>query len=78
MQFLADVIESPVDRPKMLETTALGVAWLAGSHIQFYPNKVKFSKGRLRDKIFKPQMTNSKRNKLTEGWDLAIKRTLLK
>ena len=78
MQFLANIINAPVDRPKMLETTALGVAWLAGMHIGFYPNKDDFSGVWAKDKRFETQMDNELRDRLTKGWELAIKRTLLK
>jgi glycerol kinase len=37
MQFLADILGAPVDRPKVLETTALGAAWLAGMKAGVYP-----------------------------------------
>ena len=75
---LADIIGSPVDRPNMLETTALGVAWLAGMHIGFYPNKENFSSDWVKDRRFEPQMDQDLRNRLIKGWGLAIKRTLLK
>ena len=78
MQFLANIIGSPVDRPNMLETSALGVAWLAGMHVGFYPNKENFSSGWAKDRRFEPQMNQDLRNRLIEGWSLAIKRTLLK
>jgi len=43
MQFLADIIGAPVDRPKVLETTALGAAWLAGSRAGVYPDQQGFA-----------------------------------
>ena len=78
MQFLANIIGSPVDRPKMLETTAFGVAWLAGMHIGFYPKIEEFSDSWSKDKTFESQMNDQVRQSLVNGWELAIKRTLLK
>ena len=78
MQFLADIIEASVDRPKMLETTALGVAWLAGMQIGFYPTRVEFASNWSKDKRFESQMQSEKRAKLLAGWNLAIKRTLVR
>ena len=78
MQFLADIIDSPIDRPKLLETTAFGVAWLAGMHIGFYPKIEEFSGSWSKDKTFESQMNDQVRQSLVNGWELAIKRTLLK
>ena len=76
MQFLADILQAPVDRPKMLETTALGVAWLAGMYIGFYPSRLEFGRNWLKDKRFESQMESDLRAKLVAGWKLAISRTL--
>ena len=76
MQFLADILQAPVDRPKMLETTALGVAWLAGMYIGFYPSRLEFGRNWLKDKRFESQMESDLRAKLFAGWKLAISRTL--
>ncbi len=78
MQFLANIIDAPVDRPKMLETTALGVAWLAGMYLEFYPKKHEFAANWVQDTTFSPKMNTEEREKLTKGWKLAIERTLLK
>ncbi len=78
MQFLANIIDSPVDRPKMLETTALGVAWLAGMHIGFYPKIEDFSLSWSKERSFEPKMDSQIRQQLIKGWELAIKRTVLK
>ncbi len=78
MQFLADILDAPVDRPEMLETTALGVAWLAGMHVEFYSNKEEFSSNWTKDRRFEARMDTQEREKLIKGWELAIKRTLLK
>ena len=78
MQYLANIIGSPVDRPKMLETSAFGVAWLAGMYIGFYPTIDEFSGSWLKERTFKPKMDDQVRQKLLKGWRLAIERTLLK
>ena len=78
MQFLANIIDAPVDRPKMLETTALGVAWLAGMYTKFYPDKDEFSENWTVDKRFEPRMNGEERDMKIKGWELAIRRTLLK
>tara|TARA_A100001015_G_scaffold275580_1_gene332980 strand:- start:1773 stop:3257 length:1485 start_codon:yes stop_codon:yes gene_type:complete len=78
MQFLADIIQAPVDRPKMLETTALGVAWLSGMYLGFYPKKVEFAQNWSNDVRFEPRLDSVKRQKLLQGWELAINRTVAK
>ena len=78
MQFLADIINAPVDRPRMLETTALGAAWLSGMQSGFYPNQIEFSKNWSKDVRFDPKMDESIRDNLSEGWKVAVKRTLLR
>ena len=76
MQFLSDMLGAPVDRPEVLETTALGVAWLAGMHIGFYPEMDVFSRSWRRDHRFEPLMPAPERNRKYEGWKSAIARTL--
>ncbi|HEY4200985.1 MAG TPA: glycerol kinase GlpK [Devosiaceae bacterium] len=76
MQFLADILDAPVDRPVILETTALGAAWLAGSHAGVWPNMKEFAKGWARDTQFKPHMAASERKAKVKGWHEAVRRTL--
>lgn len=76
MQFLSDILDAPVDRPMILETTALGAAWLAGSHIGIWPDKAGFTKVWARDTRFSPQMDNETRKKKLKGWHEAVTRTL--
>ncbi len=54
MQFLADILNAPVDRPVILETTALGAAYLAGLHVGIFPSPEQFSSAWKRDKRFTP------------------------
>ncbi|WP_296765347.1 glycerol kinase GlpK [Sediminimonas sp.] len=76
MQFLADVIDAPVDRPKVLETTALGAAWLAGMRAGLYPSQAEFAKTWALDRRFSPTMDAATRTALTDRWKRAVTATL--
>lgn len=76
MQFLADMLDAPVDRPTILETTAMGAAWLAGSRAGVWPDQQGFAETWARDKRFEPNMADDTRNKAYAGWKDAVKRTL--
>ena len=76
MQFLADILGSAVDRPKVQETTALGVAWLAGSKAGVYPEQASFAKTWALDQRFEAQMPDATRDALYDGWKDAVRRTL--
>ena len=78
VQFLSDMLGTSVDRPEILETTALGVAWLAGMKAGFYPLKEEFSKAWKLEKEFKPMISEEKRYDLYAGWKDAVQRTLSK
>ena len=77
MQFLADILGAPVDRPKVLETTALGAAWLAGSRAGIYPDQQGFAESWARYCRFEPLMTDQERTDLYAGWKDAVRRTLV-
>lgn len=76
MQRLADFLDAPVDRPTILETTALGAAWLAGSRAGVWPNAEEFAKKWALDRRFEPQMDSRLRRRKISGWTDAIWRTL--
>ena len=76
MQCLADILDAPVDRPTVLETTALGAAWLAGSRAGIWPGKKGFAKTWSRDTRFKPKMKAAERKRKLTGWKDAVSRTL--
>lgn len=76
MQFLADILDAPVDRPVILETTALGAAWLAGSKAGLWPGMAEFAESWKRDKRFEPKMDAAERARKLKGWDEAVRRTL--
>jgi glycerol kinase len=77
MQFLADVLDVRVDRPTVRETTALGVALLAGWQAGLYPSPDRFSETWRLDRSFKPSMSVGNRSHRYRGWRDAIARTLL-
>ena len=76
MQFLADIIDAPVDRPKVLETTALGVAWLAGMKVGAMPDQDAFAQQWALDRQFQPQMSAEVRARKFGNWQRAISATL--
>ena len=76
MQRLADILQSPVDRPVIAETTALGAAWLAGSRAGIWPDQEGFSNQWRLDRQFKPQMPDQQREKKVSGWKDAVQRVL--
>ena len=76
MQFLADILDAPVDRPEVLETTALGVAWLAGSKAEVYPDQDTFARKWALERRFTTQMPSKDRDTLYGGWRDAVRRTL--
>jgi glycerol kinase len=78
MQFLADILDSPVDRPTILETTALGAAWLAGWKAGVWPDMKGFSERWALDRQFNPQMDEKTRKRKLRGWRDAVHRTLTK
>ncbi|MBO6718657.1 MAG: glycerol kinase GlpK [Rhizobiaceae bacterium] len=75
MQRLADILDAPVDRPKILETTALGAAWLAGSHAGVWPDAKGFAKSWALERRFKSAMADDERKRLIKGWRDALRRT---
>ena len=76
MQFLADILGAPVDRPRVLETTALGAAWLAGMRAGIYPDQAGFAATCALDRRFAPQMDDATRCARYAGWKDAVSRTL--
>lgn len=76
MQFLADILDAPVDRPEILETTAVGAAYLAGLYEGFYPEPEKFAESWRRECRFAPTLEEDVRNRKYTGWKEAVQRTL--
>jgi len=78
MQFLADILGAPVDRPDVLETTALGAAWVAGMRADLYPAREDFAKSWALERRFEPKMDPAGRDRRYAGWRDAVSRTLSK
>jgi glycerol kinase len=74
MQFLADILGAPVDRPKVLETTALGAAYLAAYQAGVCPEPAGFSETWRLDRRFEPAMDEATRARKWAGWQAAIAR----
>ncbi|MBL4610831.1 glycerol kinase GlpK [Halopseudomonas sp.] len=74
VQALANILGVPVDRPQVTETTALGVAYLAGLQIGLYRDLAEIAEHWQRERAFEPAMPEAKRNELYEGWLDAIRR----
>ncbi|MCA0271308.1 MAG: glycerol kinase GlpK [Proteobacteria bacterium] len=75
MQFLSDIIGAPVDRPQILETTALGAAWLAGMRAGIYPDQEGFAKGWALERTFQPAMAAKDRDARYARWKQAVAAT---
>ena len=76
-QFLSDIVNVKVLRPKVQETTALGAAFMAGLQIGVYKSLKDISKNWHLDKKFLPKMKNKSRSVLIKGWEKAVKRALI-
>ncbi|MEM6385866.1 MAG: glycerol kinase GlpK [Pseudomonadota bacterium] len=77
MQFLADILGAPVDRPKVLETTALGAAWLAGMKAGVYPDAAGFAESWALDHRFEPAMAEDTRTDKYARWKNAVQATMM-
>jgi glycerol kinase len=78
MQFLADILAVPVDRPASPETTALGAAWLAGMAAGLYPDAAAFAAGWTAGRRFAPSMDPAQREARHAGWRDALARSRLR
>jgi glycerol kinase len=74
MQFLADALDAPVDRPEVVETTALGAAFLAGWRGGLYPGPEEFARTWRLERSFKPSMPAAERESRYRGWREAVAR----
>ncbi len=73
MQFQADIIDAPVNRPVCVETTAMGAAYLAGLAVGYWKSKEEVVKNWQIDRVFKPEMEADARKKAVFGWNKAVK-----
>ena len=76
MQFQSDVLGVEVHRPEVIETTALGAAYLAGLAVGYWANKEEVSKNWAVSREFTPAMEDEKREELLAGWHEAVNRSL--
>lgn len=76
MQFQADILNCPVDRPKVTETTALGAAYLAGLAVGFWSGKEELANKWQLDRSFVPLMGQQERDRYYRGWEKAVKRAM--
>ncbi|MBO3443061.1 glycerol kinase GlpK [Clostridium sp. CCUG 7971] len=76
MQFQSDILDVNINRPKIVETTALGAAYLAGLAVGFYENKDDIKNSWIIDQEFAPNMSENKRKVLYKGWKRAVQRSL--
>ena len=74
MQIQANIAGCPVNRPKVVETTALGAAYLAGLAVGFWSGLDEIRSIRAVDRIFFPEMTQDERDKAYAGWQKAVSR----
>ena len=74
MQFLADILDIPVERPEVTETTALGAAYLAGLHQGVYPSTEAIAAHWRREAKFSPRMATERRDELYSAWATAVSR----
>jgi glycerol kinase len=75
MQFQADILGVPVQRPKVAETTALGAAYLAGLAVGFWSNEQELAEHWAVDRTFEPRMSKDQRDSLYAGWKRAVERS---
>ena len=69
------MIRAIVDRPKTVETTALGAAYLAGLAVGYWKDKAEIAQNREIERTFTPKMEKAKRDKLYNGWKRAVERS---
>ena len=75
MQFQSDILNVPVVRPKVSETTALGAAYAAGLAVGFWSGLEALQKNWAHDKTWRPAMDSSLREKYYRQWQKAVNRT---
>ena len=75
MQFQADILDVPVIRPKVAETTALGAAYAAGLAVGYWSDRKALKQNWAEDKTWRPQMQPADRKKGVGGWKKAVERT---
>lgn len=77
MQFQSDVLGAQIVRPRIVETTALGAAFLAGLAVGFWKDREEIRKSFKVDRVFDPQMDKKKKSEKIAGWKAAVKRAMI-
>lgn len=77
LQFQADILNGEIVRPVVTETTALGAAYLAGLAVGYYDSIEEIRDNWKMEKVFQPEIDETKRRMLLQGWEKAVKRVLL-
>ena len=77
MQFQSDILGKPVERPEIIETTALGAAYLAGLAVGFWKDQSMVAQRCKINRKFQPYMSKDKRENLYKGWKKAVQRAML-
>jgi glycerol kinase len=75
-QFQADILGTKVTRPRIIEITSLGAAYLAGLAVGYWKSSKEIKKCWKMDKMFSPKMSAKEKERLYAGWKEAVKRTL--
>ncbi|MFC3420149.1 glycerol kinase GlpK [Salinicoccus hispanicus] len=75
MQFQSDLLNTKVERPEVLETTAVGSAYLAGLAVGFWQSTDELKKVSETDSVFEPKMEKEQRESLYDGWQIAVQAT---
>ncbi|PKK94895.1 MAG: glycerol kinase, partial [Tenericutes bacterium HGW-Tenericutes-5] len=75
MQFQADIMNTKVERPFIMETTALGAAYLAGIASGYWQNIEDIKRSKKEDTAYQPKMEEALRKRLLKGWKLAVEAT---
>lgn len=73
MQFQSDILDVPVERPLLNESTALGAAYLAGLAVGFYESRDELTDNYKKDRMFMPEIPDARREELYSGWKRAVK-----
>ncbi|GAA4715905.1 glycerol kinase GlpK [Brevibacillus fulvus] len=76
LQFQADILATEVERPRVNETTALGAAYLAGLAVSYWNSMDEIARNKVIERTFSPQLEESRRRELYQGWKQAVKATM--
>ena len=76
MQFQADILGIPIEKPQATEMTALGAAYLAGLGVGFWKSKEEIAKHWQLQRVFEPAMSEDRKESLYSGWKRAVERSL--